>query len=404
MKIRLHRKGFVLASVVALSVIFIIIVIPMIAWSVNELFLTAHSFMSLRALNLADAGADLAVWDIIHNNAQFTGWSGTNPKTTTIYSFTDSNGTSVGDIVVSALNTASNQYLVTSTGYVPSIADTKAKKIVKVKAFPRPLFNNGIFGYSAVALSGNTVVDSYNSNNGPYSIATAGTNGDIGSNGSLTLADNALVKGDLFVGPSGSVAGNIPGRYTGETVYSGNDVEPESVTLPGYFTGLPNLGNYTVAGNQTPTLPTNNYFYENISVSGGSAVLTISANSHVYVRTNFTISGQAKVITGSGVEFYVGGTGSFAGQGIVNSTGVPNDLRIYGLSASTNLSYTGLSDFYGAIYAPESTVYLGGNAAYFGAIVGGNVTETGNVAFHYDEALAQNGPYDGYDIAYWQET
>jgi len=400
---RADRKGFVLASVVALSVVFIIIVIPMIGWSVNELFLTAHSFMSLRALNIADAGADLAVWDIVHNNAQFTGWSGTNPKTTTIYSFTDSNGAAVGDIVVSALNTASNQYLVTSTGYVPSIADTKAKKIVKVKAFPRPLFNNAIFGYSSVALSGNVVVDSYNSNSGPYSIATAGTNGDVGTNGNLTLVDNVMVKGDLFLGSGGTVSGNIPAHYTGETSYFGNDVEQTSVTLPVYFGGLPNLGNLNVAGNQTPTI-SGDLFYENISVSGGSAVLTISANSHLYVHTDFTISGQARVVTGSAVEFYVGGTGSFAGQGIVNSTGIPNDLHIYGLSASTSLSFSGLSNFSGAIYAPESTVYLGGNADFFGAVVGGNVTEVGNTKFHYDEALAQNGPYDGYDIAYWQET
>ena len=397
------RDGFILIGVSCIAVIFIIIIVPLISWSVNEYTLTLRSFTGLRALNLADAGAERAVWDILYNNAQFTGWSGTNPKTLTITSFTDSTTGVVGDIVISALNTGSDKYLITSTGYSPNMASPVGTKIVKVKAFPRPLFNNGIFGYSSVSLSGNAVVDSYDSSLGPYSLANSGSNGDIGSNGSLVLADNALVKGDAVIGPTGSASGNNPTHLTGESYYSGNEVTPSEIDLPDYFDALPNLGALSVSSAVPVIMPPGNYCYQSITIDG-QATVTFSANTNIYVVSSFTIGGQATVITSGNVEWYIGGTGNFAGKGIVNSTGYPIDLQIYGLGDDSNISYTGLNNFYGVIAVPEGTVYLGGNANFFGAIVGETVTQVGNGQFHYDEALSQNGPYDGYDIAYWQET
>lgn len=398
----MSKRGFILFGVVSLALTFIVIIIPLISWSANEFSWTSRSFMSLRALNLADAGAELAVWEIAHNGAQFPAWSGINPKTLTISSFTDNTGAAAGDISVSVDNTSPGHYLVTSVGYVPNQAEEIVKKTVKVKVFPHALFNNAIFGDSLVSLSGNTLVDSYNSSFGPYNPITAGSNADVGTNAAVTRSENAVIKGDVFIGPDGTVSGiNLP-YVTGETYYSANNVELEPVTLPSDFTGLPNLGALSVGGKDPLTISTGNYCYESISVPG-KAVLILDDNTHIYVITNFSVSGQAVVYTNSGVEIYIGQNGSFAGQGIVNKTGVPNNLRIFGLGPGSSLSYTGLSDFYGTIYAPESTLYMAGNAACYGALVGDDVTLAGNIQFHYDESLADNGPFSGYDIAYWQE-
>lgn len=396
------RVGFILIDIVYLSAVFIIVIIPLIGWSVNEYAWTTHSFKALRALNLADAGADLAVWEIVHNNAQFTGWSGINPKTLTLASFKDDFSETIGDIAVTGDNTSPGHYLITSKGFVPDMANPTAKKTVKVKVFPHALFNNGLFGTSSVSISGNSVIDSYDSSIGPYSPITARANADVGTNGILSISDNAVVKGDALIGPNGSASGVTQANVTGEIFYSGEEVELAEVELPDYLAALSSLGDLTIGGQNEVTLPSGNYRYENISVTGQSA-LTISANTNLYVSTSFTVAGQAMVITQGAVEIYLGGDGSFAGKGIVNETGLPNNLEIYGLGDDTSLSFGGLNDFYGTIYAPDSTIYMGGNATYFGAVAGSSITLGGNNAFHYDEALSQNGPFSGYDIAYWQE-
>ena len=131
-----NKRAFILLSVTLVSLAFIVIIIPLISWTVHEFSWTTRSFKSLRALNLADAGAELAVWDIIHNNAQFAGWSGINPKTLTLSSFTDNFGAVIGDISVSAQNTSPGNYLITSTGFIPTLASPIVKKTVKVKVFP----------------------------------------------------------------------------------------------------------------------------------------------------------------------------------------------------------------------------------------------------------------------------
>ncbi len=397
------KKGFVLISALFFSLIFLVIIIPIISWSVNEYSWTSRSFMALKALNLADAGAELAIWDIMHNNAQFMGWSGSNPKTLTINDFIDNSGDAAGSISIKATNTSPGNYLVESTGFVPSIDNTIVKKTVKVKVFPHALFNNGLFGYSTVNLAGNTIVDSYNSDLGPYSLLTAGSNGDIGSNGILNFTENSIVNGDIFIGPSGSLSPTTPSHVKGDTVYSGKEVEIDPVEVPNYLISASSQGNYSLAGQNEVIIPSGDYRYESISISA-KAILTISSNTRMYVHNDFYISGQSKVVTNDGVEIYIGGAGNFAGQGIVNTSGLASNLRIYGVNPTSSLSYTGQSDFYGTLYAPQSTIYMAGDASFYGAAVGDNITLGGNIQFHYDEALADNGPFSGYDVAYWQEN
>lgn len=399
----LRVKGFVLLGILLVCVAFIILIVPVINWTANEFSWTTRSYMRLRALNLADAGAELGVWEIVHNEAKFTTWAGTNPKTLTTASFKDNNNETVGDIVASALNTSPGNYLITSTGYVPSQNDGQnVKKTVKVKVFPHALFNNAVFGLSSVSIPGNAQLDSYNSSTGPYNPLTAGDNADVGANDSLSISGNSLISGDIFIGPDGNVSGNDPSHVAGETYYTGDEVELDPVVLPGYLSSLPSQGNLALTGKDELVLPSGYYRYDNISLSSKS-ILTISGGSQLYVGNDFSITSQAQVVTGPDVSIYIGGSGNFAGQGIINTSGLPGDLSIYGLDSAASLSFSGGSNFYGTIYAPASDVFIGGTADFFGAVAADNVSISGNTGFHYDEALSTTGPSNGYDIAYWQE-
>ncbi|MEE9500181.1 MAG: hypothetical protein V3V42_02685 [Candidatus Omnitrophota bacterium] len=398
-----HKRGFILFSIVLISCISILLVIPLITWPINEYSWTIRSFKSLKALNLADAGAELAVWEIVHNGAQFTGWTGGNPKALNLTSFTDNAGGLVGDIAIDLEETSPDNYLITSAGLVSFSNNVTIGKTVKGKVFPRALFSNGIFGYGSVTVSGNTLIDSYNSSEGPYSPSTAGSNGDVGTNGTLTLADNAMLNSDVFIGPNGSVSGDLSAHVTGETYYSGNDVELYDPPFDeAYFISLPSQGNLVVTGMDNYIIHPGDYRYESIIVEG-QASLTIRANTRLYVHNDFYVTGQAVVYTEQAVEIYLGGNGDFAGQGIVNTGSDPKDLQIYGVRNGTDLRFTGINDFYGTIFASGSDIYMAGNAGYYGAVVGGNVTLAGNAQLHYDEILLSSGPFKGYNIAYWQE-
>jgi len=398
----MNRKSFILLWVLLICLVFIVLVVPVINWTVNEFSWTSRSFMRFGALNLADAGAEAALWEILHNGAQFTTWQGVNPKTLTLASFKNNDNETAGDIVASALVTSPDNYLITSTGYVPSQAGQKVKKTVKVKVFPHALFNNGVFGKVSVNMTGNAKVDSYDSSIGPYSPLTARNNGDVGANEILSMSGNALIKGDVLLGPDGSASGVNSGNVTGEIFYSGNEVELAAPLLPSYLTGLPNLGNLSLSGNNTQTIPAGNYYYNSISLSGNS-VLTVNSNVHLYVGTSLSTSGNARMLTGASDEIYIGGSASVSGNGIVNTTGLPGNLSIYGLGSATGLSFSGNGAFSGTIYAPDSSVTISGNGSCSGAVVGNAVILSGNGGFHYDETLSRSGPFSGYDIVYWQE-
>ena len=383
-------------------VILIIIIVPLASWNISEFSWTNRSFLSLRALNLADVGAESAIWQIAYNNAQFTGWSGTNPKIITLQSFTDNAGQAVGDISMSAQSTSPDHYIVTSTGFVPDMTSPVVSRTVKVKVFPHAIFNNGIFGNESVTLSGNTFVDSYDSEDAPYSPATALNNGDVGTNGTLTLLENTSVNGNAFISPDGSFLIDPTTYLGGETYYSGGEAELEPISLPDNLAILPSGSNLIVNGTSNFFMPSGDYRSESITVEG-QAKLSLDDNVCVYVHNDFSIAGQATVFTNNNAEIYIGGNGTFAGKGIVNATGVPDNLIIYGLGIDADFNFTGNNDFAGSVYAPKSSVYMSGEAEYFGAVIADDITLAGNIKFHFDEDLLNDGPSIGYDIAYWQE-
>ena len=48
---------------------------------------------------------------------------------------------------------------------------------------------------------------------------------------------------------------------------------------------------------------------------------------------------------------------------------------------------TGSTGFYGALYAPDSTINVTGNAEVFGSIIAERINVSGSAAIHYDESL-----------------
>src|SRR5262249_52591214 len=131
-----------------------------------------------------------------------------------------------------------SRYYVTSTNVTADTTRLQATGIddksgasqeLVVKALPNTIWRYGLFGRETLHMDSNARVDSYNSLLGSYaSQATNGsgsntyalTNGDVGSNGDITMDQNAKVWGDAIPGPShaATISGNA--FVTGNTLPS----------------------------------------------------------------------------------------------------------------------------------------------------------------------------------------
>lgn len=271
-----------------------------------------------------------------------------------------------------------------------------------------PVFQYAVLGDTAVSLAGDIETDSYDSRLGLYDPdPLSGTynqshEGDVATNntsdGALTLAGSSLlIDGQLLTGPGVAdpddlVNGYLQGLVTGGTDPPSNTQDVVSlpaeipmvpVTVP---SGIP-CPDLTIGAGRVldpPLSPTGGplgngtYCFHDLSV-GGHATLPVTGPVTVY------ITGQMEV---------VGGT-------TVGNPSDPTDLMVYVTSDATATitagAFDGESVFYGALYAPDAVIAIGGEAQIFGAIAADTISIAGDARIHYDEALASvnRGPRTG---------
>ncbi|MGH7177872.1 MAG: DUF7305 domain-containing protein [Tepidisphaeraceae bacterium] len=209
----------------------------------------------------------------------------------------------------------------------------------------------GIVGIDGVGGNGNRArVDSYLPFAGPYSTSTARHNGNVASNGDITLT-NSDIYGDARPGPGGHVT---EWPNTSVTGWQGPLDAPLSfppVTVPG---GLPTLPNGTVPGGSTPG-----------------------------ARISYTINGNLNDLVTSGyVRVYVNGNVS----GNINSTDrIPEKIELY-VVGNRNITLNGNRQMYAHLYAPGATFSTNGTPDFFGWIIAKSINFGGNPGIHYDES------------------
>jgi hypothetical protein len=112
------------------------------------------------------------------------------------------------------------------------------------------------------------------------------------------------------------------------------------------------------------------------------------------------------------LTIYSGGNIDTTGNnnsGLNNISKYAPAFSVFGLPTCTQIKLAGSPTMTAYIYAPEADLYLvgGGGGSYYdavGAFFCKNVKLTGNMNFHYDEALSLLGPSRGYIPSYWQEV
>jgi hypothetical protein len=243
-----------------------------------------------------------------------------------------------------------------------------------------PLFQWGIFTHGNMNLTGTPLVDSYQSALGPYgsgSPPNIGNNGDVATDGNITMTGGAEVNGDAT-----AVGSNSGGIVTGNRV-SGAPPFPLKPILP------------CPPGGYTPSFNGTNVSYNPangvLSAAGGGNI-QLSAGTY-YVRS-LTLTGNSVLTVTSGpVTLYVDNALDLTGGTLANTTSLPGNMSVMscgnqgGNPATWKL--TGGSSAFFTVYAPENPISLTGNAGLFGAIIGATYTSTGTSQVHYDESLTQ---------------
>lgn len=300
------------------------------------------------------------------------------------------------------------------------VEDRKGARMELVlREIPSTSYRYGAFGKEYFHLDSNAHVDSYDSTAGTYaSQATngSGTNtyaraeGDIGSNGSITIEQNAKVWGDAPAGPSQTttVMGNAV--CTGSTSPATSLQTLPTITVP----SLTSLGNLTV--NSSTTIPTGSRRYGNLTINSNKT-LTITGPATI-VCTNFTMSSNANFIvnaTNGPVTFYVIDNFSMAQNSVMRSTTYdPHALSVNLLSDNvfnpeTNVSVDSVdmlsnTKLYGTLLAPNARIVINSNFELYGSLVARSVDLHSNSFLHFDESLtvmAAAGAPD-WDILSWR--
>ena len=217
-------------------------------------------------------------------------------------------------------------------------------------------------------------VDSYDSEIGSYAAQPHRSNGNVCSDGPISIRNNGHVLGDALPGRGYTV--NLPENVTGSTRPRLGPVRWSPIDIAG-----------PAAFNDNSNIPAEAWSGTRLAIAN-TMVLTLPPGVY-YLPDGFDVTGTAAIEITGPTRFVVGGSSHVAGRGIVNPSCDPGDLRIdaYG----STISFSGTSEFHADIYAPTTNVFLNGSADFYGAVFAKSITFNGNqTAIHADESLERD--------------
>ncbi|HEY5551627.1 MAG TPA: hypothetical protein VIK52_07055 [Opitutaceae bacterium] len=380
---------------------------------------TQRTFHLNTAFNLAESGAEYAVWCLKNTwTLPTNAWTGT--ASTMSYSgsvdspiFTDAQGNKAFfKVRVTAADTPNPT--VVAEGIVVPPTGAPVSKQIRVRLSNGGLFANGLVAKDRLTLNGGEI-DSYRSSLGDpvasprgYEITVASTAIEIGD---ISLGSAADIYGSVAIG-AGSQSGfvsTIQGQIIGPETSPGDDgviqqggnlvdtnriaydytQDFPDVTVPPVDAGtivetaLPaaNSQSIIIVGNEDGT-PTVRYQLTSVSIPNGTTLMVVGP-VEFDVSTNFSVAGNAALVvldgtttvstkvgsvwthtdyTGTGTaKLYVGGNISISGNGSINAPYKPAALQVYG--TLTQADYAA---------GARQSINVGGNGDLTGAIYAPN--------------------------------
>lgn len=369
----MRERGFILVTTLGVMAFFTVASSAMIVRGIWQAGAGSRVYHRTNALHLAEAAVDQAA----RNLRTASTADDLTTATLSTGSFQIDPPQSLGSLLSSVRTRGTSQQ------------ETRRLEVV-FRLTPESIFQFALFGDTSLNVSGNAITDSYNSALGPYDEDTnAGHNGDIGTNttvpGGVAVGGSIFIDGQVAVGynvadPQSVVIGYDPAFITGGTSppTDTQDVvsQPSAFPMPP-VTVPPGLtcGDFTVGSNTTETL----------SPTGGPN------GDGVYCYHDLTLQGGGELTASGPVTVYLTGQFVAKGDSIMGVPSSPQQMLVL-MTASGDATLeqgtlTGSTGFYGALYGPQSTINITGNATIYGSVIAQSVNVTGSASVHYDEAL-----------------
>lgn len=432
--LRAGSRGSVLIVALLISALIAVALGSYINLNLGSARLARRSFYQHAAFNLAEAGAEEALWSFNQASlASSDAWADWTDDGVAAwrrfdgFAFGAGAGGSVKVYVDAKVPAAGVRPRIIAQASVQAPGESAVTKMIEITLARRSLFANGLMARDSVRFAGTrSSVDSWNSDPDgdaatapvPYSTPARNDRGTVASMSVLNtavLVQQATVWGYVStggempavgthgsIGPFGTAAGEInPSRVT--TDFSAS---LPAITLPEGGTVIASVGaTLGTAGTATTwripaiTLRGN----ETLTILGDvTLILTAGPGARA-----IDVTGNAELIIApdSRLTIYTEGDVLIAGNGLTNPNTQPISAQFWGagepeLPQSIHLAGNGALK--AVVYAPGADVQINGDGDVMGAIVARAITLTGNADFHYDESLAEFGDDQPYGVVRWR--
>lgn len=392
-----NSRGSIIAIFVIMLTVLSTFLLAASAFSLENRLSITRSYNKNIALNIAEAGINKAIWELKGHNLSYTGE-------------TANSSVSGGqfDVIVTPIDPG-NKYI-TATAYVPTKANPKYKKAIKVKISDKPVMENASFNYAIQAgsggifVTGNAEVSGSLYSNGGISVSASAANiynlGNVWAVGSISDTHTAIhgvktspaspvdlpqINIDMWKNLA-AAGGTISGNYSPPSIGTYTDLGPKEIT-----------GNLDMtSANQKINLKGPLYIHGDLTISGGYWKIDDSLGSN---GTIVIVDGTISVTAGANKSDFKG-----------NSSGAyllfisTNTANTEGNSA---ISYTGGADAEElALYAYNGSMKFSGSGDIV-AMTGQTLYLSGGGSIHYKSGLASTsfagGPGGTWAIKEWQE-
>jgi len=273
---------------------------------------------------------------------------------------------------------------------IESIGESiEAEKKVRCNLGLKGLFDYAVFAQMDITLKNSATIDWYNydANDRLFSIGTNSIEED-----SIGLNSGATVNGNIVVGAGGDpdvVIDDSGATITGQTYAATEIYDLPSVTVPEYLEDLPSQGTL-----QNPTTITTSGKYDAIDL-GNSETVIIDGDVSLYITGDVTLgnSAELQIVNAStnpdaSLTLYIGGDVEVKNSGAFNNLAQDSKkLTIFGLDSCQDIILKNGSDFYGAIYAPNTDVEMKNSADAYGSVVANSFEQKNSSTFYYDASL-----------------
>ncbi len=403
----LHPRGSVLVTALLIAAVLAVGLVSYLSLSRTALKLSHRTLFINDASNLAEAGLEEALYcfnQVSAGTATATAWSGwttsgaTARRTLAPFNRDQSGVGTVKVYVSNYLNSGADPIITSQATIAPFDGGAPIVRVMRLGLTRSGLFINGLVGVSGISLSGSPVIDSFNSNpsnspTGPwraYTEAIATSNAAvIVSSGAISLG-NGTIKGNLYIGTG--VTAPPASQVTGSIV-SGDQA---AFQIPAYPTAAGVSRSYQIGATVPAVLPVpghlpaadGRYYYFATGATIANTSITPGANVTIVGTTTSVGSGLA-IPANSTLALYVDGAVNASGKGAIANSSWAGAFQII-TSTTADISLSGSGELRASVYAPNAVLKASGGGTgggMVGAFVVKSMTLTGQMNFHYDEAL-----------------